>query len=163
MTALTLVLLTLFARTPPAEPWVTTVVGPQYFAVSVADVDRAVAWYGRVFALETLDDTTDDDGRWRIVNLTNAHLFIEIIGDSRDGPAGRVRGFCKVGFQVPDVDAVADRIAESTGERPRVIDFDRHGVRVLQLEDPEGNIIQLTSPIYPVADAKPAGPLSAKA
>jgi predicted enzyme related to lactoylglutathione lyase len=163
MTALTLILLTLFARTPSAEPWVTSVVGPQYFAVSVADVDRAAEWYGRVFGLEKLDDKGAEDGSWRVVNLTNDDLLVEIIMDRRDQPAERAHGFRKVGFSVPDVDAVADRIAEVTGERPRVVDFDPHDVRILQLEDPEGNVIQLTSPMGAAADAKPVGPLSTKA
>lgn len=125
--------------------WVPHIGAPQYVAVQVADVEAAVAWYRTAFGLEVLDDTEADDGRWRIVNLTNADLFVEIIRDNRAQPAERALGFAKVGFRVPDVAAVADRVAAATGERPRVIDFARHGVRLVQLHDPEGNIIQLTS------------------
>lgn len=130
-----------------AESWVASVGPPRYFAVSVADVDAAVAWYGRAFGLELLDDNVADDGSWRIANLTGEQLLVEIIRDDRDGAVDRARGFVKVGFGVPDVSAVADRVAAATGERPSIVDFARHGVRILQLRDPEGNLIQLTSPL----------------
>ena len=70
-----------------------------------------------------------------------------MIRDNRAGAANRPRGFVKVGFRVPDVGAVADRVEAALGERPRVVEFEAHGVRILQLSDPEGNKIQLTSPM----------------
>ena len=127
--------------------WVETIDSPQYFAVSVEDVDRAVAWYRSAFGLEVLDDTSDDERGWRIVNLHRESLFVEVIYSTKDAPKSRVKGIAKVGFRVPDVNAVADRVEQATGERPRVLDFSRHGVRLLQLHDPEDNIIQLTSPL----------------
>jgi predicted enzyme related to lactoylglutathione lyase len=54
-----------------------------------------------------------------------------------------------VGFGVNDVDAVADRVGADTGTRPKVLAFAPHGIRLLQLQDPDGNIIQLTSPLLP--------------
>lgn len=129
----------------PAEPWVRVIEQPQYFAIQVVDVDRAVAWYTAVLGLRRLDDTTADDGRWRIANLANDQLAVEVIFDRRAQPADRAHGFFKVGFRVPDVEAVADRAEAAIGERPQIVDFDRHGVRILQLRDPEDNIVQLTS------------------
>lgn len=127
--------------------WVGEPRAPQYFAVSVSDVDRAVAWYRGAFGLSVLDDTRADDDAWRIVNLVSDGLFVELIRDGRDADVERARGFRKVGFRVADVETVADRVHAATGERPRVLDFERHGVRLLQLRDPEGNVIQLTSPL----------------
>ena len=128
-----------------SEVWVDGIGAPQYVAVLVEDVDKSVQWYSAAFGLRELDGSQADDGSWQIVNLTNEHLFVEIIRDDRAQDVDRARGFFKVGFRVPDVEVVADRVMQATGERPRVIDFPRHEVRILQLRDPDGNIIQLSS------------------
>ena len=124
-----------------------------FFAISVEDVDRAVSWYQKTFGLELLDDTSNEEGRWRIANLRNQELFVEIIWDPRDEPRNRPRGVRKVGFEVPDVQAVSDRIERDTGTRPQVLEFQQHGIRLIQLKDPEGNTIQLFSPL--VANENP--------
>jgi len=129
------------------DSWVKSIQSPQYFAVSVEDVDRSVAWYVMALGLHKLDDTEAEDGRWRIVNLVNDDLSVEIIRDNRDSATGRARGFAKVGFRVPDVDTVADRVQLILGERPRVLDFTQHGIKILQLVDPDDNKIQLSSPL----------------
>lgn len=129
------------------EAWISEVQAPFYFAVSVSDVDRSVEWYRSALGLELIDDTSAEDGRWRIANLSNALVFVEIIRDDRDTAAERATGIAKVGFQVPDLDSVADRVERDTGERPRVLDFERHRIRILQLRDPDGNIVQLSTPI----------------
>lgn len=155
MRVLVLILLLLFAGPGSeafADSWVRTVQAPVYCAVDVDDVDAAVDWYRQLFDLEVIDDTTADDGRWRIVNLGSAAIAIEIIYDRRSttqDEAVRARGFAKLGVSVPDVRQVADRIEAATGERPRVLEFERHGIFLVQLHDPEGNTIQLHSPILP--------------
>lgn len=128
-----------------SDVWVKEIGDPQYFAVLVQDVDKAVEWYCTALGLHELDGSRADDGSWRIVNLTSEHLLVEIIRDDRARDVDRARGFFKVGFRVPDVEAVADRVFRATGERPRVIDFVHHRIRILQLRDPDGNIIQLSS------------------
>lgn len=130
-----------------SDVWVTDIGAPQFVAVLVEDVDRSVAWYRTVFGLQERGGSAAEDGSWRIENLENDRLFVEIIRDDRAQEVERARGFRKVGFQVPDVAVVADRVARATGERPRVLDFDRFGVRIIQLRDPDGNIIQLSSPL----------------
>ncbi len=70
---------------------------------------------------------------------------MEIIRDSRAQRVDRALGFRKVGFHVPDVEEVAKRIARATGERPRIVEFEQLNQRILQLRDPDGNIIQLLS------------------
>lgn len=129
-----------------SDPWVSTIEGPQYFAVLVADADKSAAWYRTAFGLRELDRSAADDGSWQIVNLRNDQLFVEIIRDTQAQSVVSGRGFAKVGFQVPDVDAVAALVGRATGERPRVLEFLQHGVRLIQIRDPDGNIIQLTSP-----------------
>jgi catechol 2,3-dioxygenase-like lactoylglutathione lyase family enzyme len=127
--------------------WVRAIGPPQYFAVLVKDVGRSVEWYRKVFGLRELGGGEAEDGSWKIDNLRNEKLFVEIIRDDRAREADRARGFRKVGFQVPDVETVADRVGRATGERPRVLDFERFGVRIIQIRDPDGNIIQLFSPL----------------
>jgi len=129
------------------EAWVDSIRAPQYLAIYVIDVDSSVSWYRTVFGLQKLGGSKADDGSWRIENLGNDQLFVEIIRDNRAKVVDRALGFRKVGFFVRDVEEVAVRMARSTGEWPRVVDFEQFGQRVLQLRDPDGNIIQLISPI----------------
>jgi ketosteroid isomerase-like protein/catechol 2,3-dioxygenase-like lactoylglutathione lyase family enzyme len=128
-------------------PWVDSVGTPQYFAVRVADMDQSITWYRLALGLRQLDDTSADDGSWRMVNLSNDALSVELIRDDRDSSAERPRGFAKVGFQVSDVESIADRVAHTTGKRPRVVDFPPHGIRILQIRDPDGNTLQFSSPL----------------
>jgi hypothetical protein len=102
-------------------------------------------WYSAVFGLRSLGGSKADDGSWRIENLGNERLLVEIIRDRRAQGVDRALGFRKVGFYVPDVETVAERIARATGERPRVVDFEELNQRILQIRDPGGNIIQLLS------------------
>lgn len=134
------------AAQDPSDVWVADIGAPQYFAVLVEDVDRSVEWYCRVFGLRSMGGSVAEDGSWRIENLSNERLLVEIIRDDRAAEVERALGFRKVGFGVPDVEAVADRIGRITGARPRVLDFARYGVRILQIQDPDGNVVQLSSP-----------------
>lgn len=125
--------------------WIRDVGGPQYFAVWVGDVDASVEWYRTVFGLHDVGGSEAEDGSWRIENLRSDRLVVEIVHDDRAQAVDFARGFGKVGFFVPDVEAVADRVARATGERPRVLDFEEFSVRIVQIRDPDGNIIQLFS------------------
>jgi catechol 2,3-dioxygenase-like lactoylglutathione lyase family enzyme len=121
--------------------------GSPRFAVLVADVDISVAWYSAVFGLDQVGGSEAEDGAWRIENLQNKDLHVEIIRDDRALPANRPLGFRKVGFRVQTVQKIADSVEQATGERPRVVDDTRFGMQILQLKDPDGNVIQLTSPL----------------
>lgn len=127
---------------------VPTVGGTQYFAVLVSDADRSAQWYRTTFGLREIDRSAAEDGSWQIVNVASDRLFVEIIRDNRTLAATRARGFFKVGFRVPDVEIVADVLARTSGERPRVLDFPRHGLRIVQIRDPDGNVIQLFSQLH---------------
>lgn len=131
----------------PSTPWIAAqdVDSPQYFAVRVGDLAEAVAWYADVFGLDEVGGSEAEDGTWEIMNLRNESLFVEIVRDDRAEEVDRYRGFYKVGFFVSDVRIIADRIEASGHDRPRVLEFDRFGVRIVQLTDPDGNIVQLFS------------------
>ena len=130
-----------------SEPWVTSIGSPQFFALYAKDVDKSVTWYKTVFGLRSLGGSRADDGSWRIENLGNGKLLVEIIRDGRAQEVDRAFGFRKVGFFVPNVEKIADRIEDATGERPRVVEFEELEQRILQIRDPDGNIVQLMSPL----------------
>ena len=130
-----------------AAPWIEDVHTPHFFAVLVEDLDVSTRWYRTVFGLRELGGSEAEDGSWRILNLGNEDLFIELIQDDAVEGAERARGFFKVGFGVPDVERVADRVETDTGERPRVLAFPRFGVRIVQVRDPDGNLLQLFEPL----------------
>ncbi len=151
-----IIILTLLISIQPlaqdtTEAVVDEIRSPQYVAVLVEDVARSVGWYGRVFGLHEVGGSQAEDGSWQIANLRNDDLFVEIIRDDRAEAVERSRGFFKVGFGVPNIEAVADRIAGATGERPRVLDFEKFGIRIIQIRDPDGNIVQLSSPLARVS------------
>lgn len=118
---------------------------PQYFAVFVTDLARSIEWYKNTLALQEMGGSEDENGAWEIMNLGNDRLTVELIRDDRAIAVDRAIGFFKVGFQVPDVRLIASRFAES--RRPRVLEFARFGIRIIQLHDPDGNTIQLSSPL----------------
>lgn len=131
------------------DRWVDEIGSLYYFAVLVEDVDRSVGWYRTVFGLRETVESEAEDESWRIVNLENDQLQVEIIRDDRAEDVDRAQGFFKVGFQVADVEEVATRVKQATGERPRIVDFADLKQRILQLEDPDGNTIQLFSRLEP--------------
>ena len=128
------------------EAWVDGVMTPQYFALYVEDVDRSVEWYCAAFGLQPLGGSEAEDGSWSIENLGNEALLVEIIRDDRAESVSRALGFRKVGFFVRDLEAVAARVAEATGDTLRIVSFEQLGQRILQLKDPDGNTLQLMSP-----------------
>ncbi|MCP3981786.1 MAG: hypothetical protein GY716_20990 [bacterium] len=148
-------LLILSSASSAEEPWIEQPEAPAFFAVDVKNMDDAIAWYSRTFGTRLLDDNTAPDGRWRMANLRSAGVQIELILDRRSVAAedgARHHGLVKVGVSVADVAAVADRVEAATGERPRVLDFAAHGIRLIQLKDPDGNTIQLHSPLHEQPD-----------
>ena len=120
---------------------------PFYFAVLTEDIEVSSRFYQDTFGLVVRDDNADPDGRWRIVNLESDALTVELIRDARASAANRPLGFFKVGFRVPDVNKVADRLETATGEKPRVVRHEAHGIDILQISDPDGNTLQLSSTI----------------
>lgn len=127
----------------PSDGMATGVTKPYYFAVLTSDYDLAVDWYLTTFGLEKIDQMQADDKSWRIANLRNADLWIEIIWLQSAAPAQRDHGLFKVGFFVPDLASIASRLGNTMDEPPRIIEDPAHKVRFIQLKDPDGNIIQI--------------------
>jgi len=132
-----------------------------HFAVGVADLDRAVVWYGRV-----LDFTLERRFGFPDVGTEIAHLIdpsgvrLELIArsGSRPGPdvaadpfsALLVRGSKHVGFLVDDIDAAWDRLrargAEPVAAPTTVAPA---GVRNCWVRDPDGTLIEFNQWLEP--------------
>lgn len=114
-----------------------------YFAVVVSDINVSVDWYKSVLQL---DEVTrfHEAGRYEIVNLKQDGLFVELLqlDGANDRPEGRIEGPFKVGMLVSDLSAF---IASLPGvvSPPDIVSDDRNGLLLIQLRDPDDNIIQV--------------------
>lgn len=124
------------------SPWIEKVGSGQYFAVIVSDLEHSEEWYSSVLGLSTIDRLQAEDDSYRIVVLQNDRFIVELLQLADAVDVERAMTFFKVGFDVPDAEELADRVEERTGVRPRVLTFERQGVRLIQIRDPDGNIIQ---------------------
>lgn len=157
MQAIRLVLiLTCLVSPPPAaaeEP--PSVAGAPFFAaISVADVGVSAAWYSRVLGFETLNTMSLPEEAGRIVLLGRPDAFLELV-EHRDArspealepPVTRrfhLHGPFKIGFLVDDLDATIKRLAAlEVPLRGRVVTERDGSFRSLQVEDPDGVVIQL--------------------
>jgi catechol 2,3-dioxygenase-like lactoylglutathione lyase family enzyme len=127
------------------------------FAVAVADLERAIAWYGDVLGF-----TVAERGRFDAVNadyamIDGAGIRIELV--SREGgevtPVDRtapphhldVLGWKALVLEVDDLTAATVRFAAKGAEMlwaDMLISPDRRGT---MLRDPEGNLVHIFSPL----------------
>ena len=115
-------------------------------ALTVADFDRAVAFYRDTLGLEQLADWSGEDGR--VILLDAGHATIELF-DGRQAEsvdrieAGRrVSGPVRFAIEVEDIDGTAQRLvaAGAVAEAPPVVP--PWGGRNVRLRTPDG--MQLT-------------------
>lgn len=114
-----------------------------YYAVIVTDIETASAWYENTLGLEETSRLADE-GRYVIVNLGRPGLAVELLqleaADTR--PEGYVTGPFKIGMLVADLDALMASLPAGT-EPPRVIEDEKNGLLLVQIRDPDGNIVQV--------------------
>ncbi len=112
-----------------------------YFAIIVSDIEESVAWYTSVLALN--ESSSSKTERFEIVNLRGPGLFVELIEltVAEPRPAG-IRGPFKVGFVVDDLGRFIEQLPDSMPE-PDVINDGVNSLQLMQLRDPDGNIIQV--------------------
>ena len=122
--------------------------------VRAQEEDGINAGYAALLNLEKLDDTSDPKGVWRIANLVSKDVWIEVIHDRRNKPMQGAQGIVKAGFSVHDVDEIVEHATRLGLTKPRVVDSKLHHLRIVQLTDPDGNILQFTSPLDEVHDDK---------
>lgn len=129
------------------EAWVQDVSERHYFAVMVEDFDAVAEWYQQVFDMEYVWGLEGDEAGRRTANYLNDFIHVELVHLPDYSRNERPFGLFKVGAYVPDVEVIADRIGRSTGERPRVVEFETMNQKLVQIRDPEGTLIQFMSPL----------------
>ena len=114
-----------------------------YFAIIVNDIDASESWYRETLALEP-GKRLAEAGRYEIVNLQSAGLFVELLAlpAAADRPAGFMKGAFKVGMLVDDLESFVAGLPDAAG-RPEVIEDADNGLLLIQLRDPDGNIVQV--------------------
>ncbi len=139
---------------------------PFFFALSVADVDASVDWYERLFAFETSRQVDLPERGLRIRLLARPGALLELIESSAAAPLVRhapaverrheVHGVFKFGFLVADLDEMMDTL-EREGVPPRgeVIVEPDGTLRSLQVEDPDGNVVQVFEHLSDAAMSQP--------
>jgi catechol 2,3-dioxygenase-like lactoylglutathione lyase family enzyme len=120
-----------------------------HIAITVQDMDRAVAFYRDVLDFEVLGQLVLNDGTFELVYLQAGSGRIELFAFTEEGrgldPSVRNEdlGFKHVAFQVDDVDTVARRLQDH-GVEFTVQPTDAPGdVRLAFFLDPDGNLLEI--------------------
>ena len=118
--------------------------GPAFVALHVEDVERAAAWYSRVFSLSPAKEIDADGGRFRIRILAGANLTVELIEMGAVAAPQRHLGFFKFGLYVDDIDAAFEwfRGAGVDIDDSTFVD-EALSVRSFVMRDPSGNRLQV--------------------
>jgi catechol 2,3-dioxygenase-like lactoylglutathione lyase family enzyme len=127
---------------------------PFGFALSVADVEASARWYERVFGFRPVRSVDLEERGVHVRLLVGDGAFLELVQlrDARPLSAAapgvdkrqNLHGVFKVGFEVDDLEAALERLARLDVELALgVVDEPDGSMRSAQVEDPDGNRIQL--------------------
>lgn len=113
-----------------------------FIAVIVDDIDESVEWYQSTFDLLP-GERHSESGRYEIVNLRKPGLFVELIqlAAAEERP-DYVKGLFKFGILTSDLNEFAALLPESV-PRPQIVSDTTNDLVLMQLKDPDGNIIQV--------------------
>ena len=124
-----------------------------FMALSVASLDRQVAWYRDVLGFTILEQRDVAERGIRFALLEREGALIELLQlpeararlevDPAATSASRIHGFFKAGFVVRDIDRLQRELQEkgATFSLP-LGEPGSAGLRMFQLKDPEGNLLQ---------------------
>lgn len=129
-------------------------VRPFFFALSVADAEASSAWYQRVFGFAVAREIDLPDARARIRLLERAGAFLELVESPEAQPLTTVapqarrrhlvHGVFKIGLLTPDLDRALEGLERlDVPLRGEVFTESDGTMRSLQVEDPDGNVIQV--------------------
>jgi catechol 2,3-dioxygenase-like lactoylglutathione lyase family enzyme len=134
-------------------------VQPHSIAMSVSDIDAITRWYEAALGFSVLNRNDNAGGGARTAVLTRDGFRLELVELDGSRTAAQwipnlrnpamVRGFGQFGFEVQNVDEVAERVRTAGG---RIVSEPRdnlEGTRVMILADPDGNSIKIVSRIAP--------------
>lgn len=141
------------ADPPPASP-APLEAQPFFFALSVQDVERSAVWYQRAFGFQPVRSMEMEDRGIRIRLLQREGAFLELVQNAAarslsdlEPPVERrflLHGAFKVGFRVGDLATAQARLEElGIPLRGSVFTESDGSMRSLQVEDPDGNVIQV--------------------
>ena len=114
-----------------------------YFAIVVAEIETSSAWYQAALGLEP-GAHMKEHGKFEIVNLSRPGLHVELIqlAAANEKPAGITKGPFKVGLVVDDLSEFVARLPDTVPE-PEVVRDERNALLLIQLRDPDNNVIQV--------------------
>jgi methylmalonyl-CoA epimerase len=135
-----------------------------HVAITVQDMDRAVAFYRDLLGLEVLGQLFLEDGTIKLVFLRSGGGCVELF-EYRDqdaatavGVPDTVGGFKHLALQTDDVDGVAARL-KAAGVAFTLEPLDAvGGVRLAFFRDPDGNLLELVSATPDLAPYAPGWP-----
>lgn len=141
--------------TPAATPTAVAETAREgaFIALSVADLDKQVAWYRAVLGFSIVEQRDVPERGIRFVLLEREGSLIEMLQlpeararlevDPAATGASRIHGFFKAGFVVRDIDRLQQELQEkgATFSLP-LGEPGSAGLRTFQLKDPEGNLLQ---------------------
>jgi methylmalonyl-CoA epimerase len=135
-----------------------------HVAITVQDMDRAVAFYRDLLGLEVLGQLFLEDGTIKLVFLRSGGGCVELF-EYRDqdaatavGVPDTVGGFKHLALQTDDVDGVAARL-KAAGVAFTLEPLDAvGGVRLGFFRDPDGNLLELVSATPDLAPYVPGWP-----
>lgn len=127
---------------------------PYFAALSVRNVDTSVAWYERVFGFEVTRSLDNTERGFHIRLLKRSGAFLELVENANaqaaeDLDASLTRphllySIYKFGFLVENLDRVVEQLeALHVPLRGSVFTEADGRMRSLQVEDPDGNVIQI--------------------
>jgi catechol 2,3-dioxygenase-like lactoylglutathione lyase family enzyme len=129
-----------------AAPAAAAKPGKSYFALNVTDAEASARWYSDVFGLKQVNRFDRPNFDQRI--LDGERLIVELVQLKPAGPAANesALGFTKAGYLMPNFDAA---VLEWRRKKVRffgdgaVFHDAALGLHVVQLLDPDGNIVQV--------------------
>ena len=131
-----------------------TLVGSQFLAVSVADLEASRRWYQAAFALRPILDETSPDSSVRTVVLASPVLVVELsahrtaralqVYAGRPTPTFLVHGFFKGGVVVANLDRATSVLrARGVTGVSQIREDTASALRFAFARDPDGNFLQL--------------------
>lgn len=132
-----------------------------FFALSVEDVATSATWYERVLGFETTRTIGQPGKPVRIHLLRRPGAFLELIESEQSRSLTKMEpsikkryllhGVFKIGFRVENLSDTQARLKRlGVPLRGKVITESDGSMRSLQIEDPDGNVIQ----IFEILDEK---------
>jgi catechol 2,3-dioxygenase-like lactoylglutathione lyase family enzyme len=141
------------AQAPADTPLQLT---PDHATVSVADLDREVAWFQRVLGFKVAERIKGAD--FEVVHMTIPTFRIDVsahkgaVGHRGPDP-GMELGWMHIVFKTPDIEAAYNQLVALQADVKEYKNKDSTINRLL-VHDPEGNEIEIQPPDPPPATAK---------